>query len=1018
MIPLKLEFQAFGSYVQRQTVDFSHLENGDIFLINGKTGSGKTVIIDAIVFALYSKGSGPDRSSFAEMRSRTFGAESIPTEISFTFETKGKTYKFERRCFIRTKKKKDGTTENILETEQNAFELAEDGFKPVFENPKAKDLDRLAEEIIGLNHEQFTKVMVLPQGKFASFLTADSAEKEQILSTLFNVEKWYRIGDWICKKAREIHYEGADCNKNCQETLGRYGCGNDAELLGLCKESEDTLSQLEKDFSENEKLTRKLTKEREQLLVAQENFSQLDSLEKSFSQLEIQRPVYENLKQEISKNKSALEIEPYYTFCVQYNSELKKRRNYCDQVTVRLSDAEAVADSWAKRLEEINSFRTQIDNDKVKLQKMLDSRENVTLLTEENARLSQLENQLSQGKIQMNSLSERLEKAKKSALELENKQKIAYSQLAKLSQLTEMKKQIDEAARLEGEIQEISRDIRSNNDKISALDGEISKEKQKLSSSESHREERYNSYITNIAAAISQSLKEGEPCPVCGSIHHSKPINPPGDVATEEEILRLDKQIEQDRKQLSNLENQKALFLSQNSKLEKELWARKNHLSAFEPFTNEQKQQIVADYELSMNGGKVLEQVTEKLENLNKEKEEILKFLDELKNSSVEMEKEKALSVAKIQTISAELEKLGMENVTDLSQLEKSIAQLSEKIDRFNREKETAEISSNNASAQVITLRESRKSAQSEIDKAEKLLKDAQNDYTKIVLEKGFSGKKEYDLYHISKEEISKKETSLEEFIGKYNSTSAQLLQLREKLRDVKRPDIENVTNLLAEAEKSQKLLLSEKSALSATLETLRKDISYYNENSEKFRKLSKESERLMNFGKEIRGDNGIGLRRYVLGVMLDKIIDEANIILREIKDGQYSLFVNREKVGNKKQFGLDIFVLNNRARYPYSSRTLSGGEKFLVSLALSMALSSIVQMYAGGISIDTLFIDEGFGSLDGDVLVDSMNVLASASRSRKVVGIISHVDALKEAFTKKINVINRPSGSMLSVDF
>lgn len=1018
MIPLKLEFQAFGSYVSRQTVDFTRLENGDIFLINGKTGSGKTTIIDAMVFALYSKGSGTDRNALADMRSKSYGAEDIPTETSFTFEVKGKTYKFERRCWVRTKKKRDGTTEQIVETEQNAFELINDGFTPLFQNPKGKDLDSLAEELIGLNHEQFTKVMVLPQGKFESFLVAGSAEKEQILSTLFDVEKWHKIADWICKKAYEIQNNARTCENNCNETLKRHDCNDRNELTTLLKASEERFSDLEKQIDEKEKLTSELTTQKEKMLLLEENFLQLETLEKSFSSLDSQKETYKNLKLEIQKNKTALEIEPYYNFCLQYNKELQNRKAIADEVTVKLSDAMAVSDSLEKKLSEINSQQSEIDSDKVKLQKLIDNRENFSKLSDEKSLLSQAETQLQSVKNEIDAKNKQLSQLDKLVKNTESDRKIASTQLSKLTDLSKKKSQIDESDKLTGEISEISQTISNNNEKIAHLSEKISAKNSQLDDAQKHRDVRYNYYITNLASAISHSLTEGAPCPVCGSIHHPSPAKPPVDVATQEEIKKLDSGIDTLRKSVSQLENEKNLLSAENQKLETELSLKKTTLSQLENFTDEAKISIISEYNASMSAGEKLEKATQALEKLTSDKNTLNNALEQLKNSALDAETRKATSLAKIETFTAEIQRLGMSELTDINQLENSISIFTRKIDTFAKNKQEIEQNFKSASEKVITFTENKKTAFEEIEKASEKLKNAQNNYAEIMREKGFFDKNEYNAYHISREEISAKEKSYDEFIEKYNSQNSQLSQLREKLKGIERPDIEGISKQLSETEILKKALLTEKSSLNTSIETLTKDILYYDENYKNYREFSENGNRLSRFGRDIRGDNSIGLRRYVLGVMLDKIIDEANIILREIKGGQFSLFVHREKEGGKKHFGLEIFVLSTHAEHPYSVRSLSGGEKFLVAMALSMALSSIVQMYAGGIRIDALFIDEGFGTLDNDVLNDAMKVLSSVSQSRKVLGIISHVDILKDAIPKKINVISTPDGSRLSVDF
>lgn len=1018
MIPLKLEFQAFGSYVKRQTVDFTSLQNGDIFLINGKTGSGKTTIIDAMVFALYSKGSGSDRNTLADMRSKSFGAENIPTETSFTFEAKGKTYKFERRCFVRTKKKRDGTTEQVVDIEQNAFELTNDGFMPVFDNPKGKDLDSLAEEIIGLNHEQFTKVMVLPQGKFESFLVASSAEKEQILSTLFNVEKWRKIADWICQNAISIGKDATRCDNNCKETLKRYDCNSITELDELYNNSCQRLTEVLKEIDTVEKTSVILNKKKEDALVVENDFLQLEKLEKGFAEFENQRGYYENLKQEIVKNKNALEIEPYYNFCKQYYEELKIRSNNCEQVKTQLSDAQQLSKKYEKLLEEINSKADEITGCRVKLEMLNTNRDNFSALAQQKQQLCDFRKRVCDNNEKLEKTNALIKNLDADITASENELKTASDKLSQIGVLTKKKEQIDSYKTFSQEIIKLSDDITKNNNDIKKYTLELDDNNKKLSQLLAHRDMRYNSYITNLASAVSGSLKEGEPCPVCGSIHHPSPAVIPEDFATREEIQALDNEIDLFKNRILVCNNKISDLKSRNEEFAKQLDLKNESISKLVVFDEQEKNQIISDYNASMKAGEVMGGISDRLNHLKSQKAGLTADSESIK-SLIDAEKQEILALdAKINMRTEDMLKLGITDFTDMKQYDGYIAELTKAVNDYDREKQNTEALCKNHSTQVVTLTKSIQIALLEVEKAKQNLSKAQNDYVENMKKKGFADKEEFKAFNISSEELESKQNSYDEFVSGYNSHKNQLLQLRQKLLNIQRPDILKLSDEIKQAEGTKNALLSEKSVLVTNNDTLKKDIDYYNENFKDYNTYKHDSDRLMSFGKDIRGDNSVGLRRYVLGVMLDKIINEANIILREIKGGQFSLFVNREKEGGKKQFGLEIYVSSSHTEHPYSVRSLSGGEKFLVAMALSMALSSIVQMCAGGTRIDALFIDEGFGTLDNDVLNDAMNVLSSLGQSRKVLGIISHVDILKEAIPKKINVKNTSDGSQLFVDF
>ncbi|MEG1158021.1 MAG: SbcC/MukB-like Walker B domain-containing protein, partial [Christensenellaceae bacterium] len=166
-------------------------------------------------------------------------------------------------------------------------------------------------------------------------------------------------------------------------------------------------------------------------------------------------------------------------------------------------------------------------------------------------------------------------------------------------------------------------------------------------------------------------------------------------------------------------------------------------------------------------------------------------------------------------------------------------------------------------------------------------------------------------------------------------------------------------------------------------------------------------------FSKLMRGDKGgVGLKRYVLGVMLSSITHAANALLKSVLDGRYELFRTMQGSGRAKKFGLDLEVFDSRTGIKRGVASLSGGEKFLVALALSLGLSAVVQAQSGGIKLDAMFIDEGFGSLDPDEIKNALELLSNVKGGSKLVGIISHVQLLKENIQTSIEIRKAKSGS------
>ena len=241
MKPCTVEFQAFGPYAGHELVDFEKLAARGLFLICGKTGTGKTMILDAITFALYGKSSGHGRDDFEAMRC-TNAAFDVTTYVRFTFENNGIYYRFERR--LERKRKNLSASYMVWQKDENGTWTA------MFENAKEKMLNEKAEEIIGLSYEQFRQVIVLPQGQFEKFLTSDSADKEKILTSIFGEEKWQAVAQLMFEEATERRQQLKSLQEQISNSLQEEACETLAELEAVIAQKKERLVTMEAAYQE------------------------------------------------------------------------------------------------------------------------------------------------------------------------------------------------------------------------------------------------------------------------------------------------------------------------------------------------------------------------------------------------------------------------------------------------------------------------------------------------------------------------------------------------------------------------------------------------------------------------------------------------------------------------------------------------------------------------------------------------------------------------------------------------
>ena len=241
MKPCTVEFQAFGPYAGHELVDFEKLAARGLFLICGKTGTGKTMILDAITFALYGKSSGHGRDDFEAMRC-TNAAFDVTTYVRFTFENNGIYYRFERR--LERKRKNLSASYMVWQKDENGTWTA------LFENAKEKMLNEKAEEIIGLSYEQFRQVIVLPQGQFEKLLTSDSADKEKILTSIFGEEKWQAVAQLMFEEATERRQQLKSLQEQISNSLQEEACETLAELEVVIAQKKERLVTMEAAYQE------------------------------------------------------------------------------------------------------------------------------------------------------------------------------------------------------------------------------------------------------------------------------------------------------------------------------------------------------------------------------------------------------------------------------------------------------------------------------------------------------------------------------------------------------------------------------------------------------------------------------------------------------------------------------------------------------------------------------------------------------------------------------------------------
>ncbi len=877
MRPLRVEFQAFGPYAGKEVVDFESISSQGLFLICGKTGKGKTMILDAMTYALYGKSSGSGRDNFENMRC-TNADPATATYVRFEFENHGDIYLFERR--IERKIKNYATSYSMMKKDENGQ------WQVLAENPREKDLNTRAAELIGLDYDQFCQVIILPQGEFEKLLTSKSSEKEAILTSIFGENKWQEIAGIFYEEADERKSSLKGIKDRIDSSLAEEECATVEELSDLIankKKESDTLDE-EYKKADHDKVIEKMNG----MLAIAARFGDLHKTGekiRSFEEMKDQRAQWEK---QLDDAKRAEKIRVLLDALLAANEMLKKRR-----------EAEAGARSAAAELQKKSEDATKALNEHIAREKEVEEKKALKIRYE--GKRSDYEN-LDKAEGELKNSKEAVEKAI-------SEEKKAQEAHAKLTQAV---------VRLQGEYE--------------ALDNE--------------HKALLDDYLAGITGILARDLEEGKPCPVCGSIEHPHKAHV-SDKAVSKEMV--DAKEDERNKKYSELNDNIAL------------------------------------------------------------QDQAKKALDDKKAASQEAGRKAAVAETTLNNLKENL----VEGIDSLKVLDETIASLGESIRLYDETKSKLEEESKSSKEALSAANSKTEVALGEVKAAEAKSKESEEALEKGLAENKFGSRDEAQNLMMSDEDREALDRKITEFDAGLKTAQDNLKDIKEELKDKTEPDE-------AECKAKQKEAIDAKTEYSGRKETLRKDIERLTKKLEDLKKEGdgiddklREAENDLTFAKKLRGDTGTGLQRYVLGIMFSSVVAAANKMLEKVHGGRYQLFRSDERAQGSNKKGLELKVYDKFSEEDREGRfvnTLSGGEKFLVSLALSIGMSTIAQR--SGIRIDALFIDEGFGTLDEESIGDAMNVLNSIQESNGIVGIISHVQILQDQIPSKLRVESAGKGS------
>ena len=1003
MKPLLIKLRNIGPFVNEE-IDFSKLEN--MFLITGNTGAGKTFIFDAMTFALYGSVCGSRGEESNQLRSKyTDVKDDSEAFVEFSFESAGKIYRVNRTLSYKyvNKNNKEATKDSVVVFEQ--YNTEQKSFVS-FDEQKSQ-IDARIQSIIGLKKDEFSKIILLPQGAFSSFLKENSKDKAETLKKIFPVDSYTSIMEDIREKAKNLKNELDAINNQITNLCQKCDFSEGDKFLEELKVKKEEIENKQKNNShELQIIVSDITKLNEEKTQAKEKNEHSEKLNNLLSKKEF----YEHIEEKIKKaEKSSVFGEfirnaelckkNYEKAKIDFE-ESKENLNFVskkyDEIFQQENDFAVLKAETKKMQSEFSVLEEQLKNAKelaFYIEKTQSEKQKLDNLQEE---LNKIDCEITENKNKVNSELAVETVIEQITIEISNLKIKVKDDEQKLNDFKSLQKIIKEIDEKQSELRELNLSKDSlvknieNNRKI--LDETLIAQK--------------NYEMKNASYELAKDLQEGQECPVCGSLNHPKLACSISGLSYSDKISTYEQNLKISQEKAIEIEAQissVATLISEKSIQKKELEAQSIEENICEIFENdkvslEKKEEDIQFY-------KKIKENLELLEEKYKSKRDEIMEQDKIYSSCLATQKEKENNSLK----GLSLEELTKKHLTVQKELEDSEL----KINKW--ENDCKNIASEKKACEVDNQTKSKYFSDSS-----KNLDDANAVLSEKVSSSEFNNLEEVLSSFVEEDELIKIKNDLKEYSVSVVEHSAVL----EKYKNIRM--LSEIETDLQVAQNKKNEMDIESQNLNNDFQKIIEDYTNFESSFEQYKTLENqrkttEQKRLPyeKLNNDLNGNNPKKLQfdSWVLGIYFEQVVTYASKRFYDISNGRYNFKIANYENGGKgnSKKGLDLLVIDSFNGSERPTSTLSGGETFMASISLALALTDVVQNRNGGIQLDSLFIDEGFGTLDNETLDKALGVLNELQET-KMVGIISHVDALQSTIPSIIKVEKTQNGSHIKI--
>lgn len=1034
MQPKSLQMKNFGPFIDEK-LDFSQLQAGGLFLISGKTGAGKTTIFDGMTFALFGETSGNLRSG-KEMRSM-FASPTEETSVTFTFEHQRFTYQIQRKPEqTLAKKRGDGVTNQTAKVQLTIFDA--DG-KEKKQISKRTEVDAFIKDLLQLDAKQFFQIMMLPQGEFRNFLIASSNEKERVLRNLFGTEMYQQFNEWLKEQVKAQSRKLEHQQLVASQIMERFEWEEEQEVLTVAECLTLWGQDLEKQQIQLQQLLQRKDQTMQEMKAAQEAFYRAKEIENARIERQGLQEKARELhakKTEIAQKKAqlnqlvwALEHQEIMQQKEERVKEAQQAAQQINETKQQLQEIQQQQISWQDQRSLIDGIKKKQEAASQKVQRIQQQIPLAQRTQAQQEEVAQLEKAAQQQTIELTKINQAQASAKTQAQHLAEEIDTLRGFQAEAVKLVETQAHVEkwqqakmlfhEAEQKAGEQQQIHSELVLEQQQLTASLLEL----QKTLKQETSQNARMQ------IARLRLLLEENEPCPVCGSLDH--PNTQEHTTYRIEDIIASEQRLEQTQEKLTKIQQQ----VSANQTLQEQATLRISEWQATSAAAQMQVelawtavQQAFAALQPIENQEAITEETTvaelKKRQSFNQQKaasyeeaqkkhqavnEQLATFNESYQQVSEQVKKAqeaRQLAEGKLASLQEQLAGATYEQLqADLAEINGLLMEYSQQIEADARQE--AQINE-----QQAILSEKLKNLQQFFEEKQAAKTKAEQRLTQRLQEAGMTEETMRDLIAQAPQT-----TVLSEEIKTYEQETAfvqqRLALLDAQLKEQATIDLNQLETaylqLQTVMEELQQETVRKQEKVNGNQRLFDELQVIYQQNVEELAQLGQ----LQQLAETINGENvkKTSLERYVLQQFLTEILEVANERLARLTRGRYQ-FELADKVGSyRSSTGLEIDIYDDNAGQVRRAHTLSGGESFIAALALAISLADVIQQRAGGIEIEALFIDEGFGSLDEESLEMAMEALEMIENEGRMIGIISHVRELRARILQQVFVETNGSG-------